>query len=720
MAHKLLTIFAAGIMSAASISGQTKLDLSLDRLSKTGGVETARSMNGARKVTSVQLDRVSVIGTLEQGAVLPADKLDDLGIAIDGQWGSLVSLEVPVSTLNELDGLSEFRSFSQSRKFRLCNRTSHDAESVDVVQNATLAKNNGLQKTYTGKGVLVGVHDSYIDFNHNNFRDPSTHKTRIKRAIIYRNFYRDDNLNLRGPDGQRISSIVPYKETYDTEAGIDTLTTDTWNGGYGGSHGTHTSGTAAGSYNGDYLNYYGNVNYTGQRGTAYEADLVLSGAKELEDAAMYASLTDMDELATKLNEPLVVNLSLGSNGGWMDGKDESNTFFNEFTENGTKKGRIVCISAGNEGDGKFSIYKELNSTNNYTLQTFVPADDDGYRDIYMMAYSDDESEFTVQIDLYDKSTNQKRYTFYTNDKLISQGYLSVNHYSAHNNRFAALISYMSMGTTFDSYKVAFVIKAKDTTKPCRVRLFMLNGLDLSPYELTDEGVAGFTAGDNTSSINPLAVTDAVLSVGAWTASNTYTSYTNKSYDKSSEFPLDDVAYWSSFIAETDNGGSKPDFVAPGYSVKSGLSCYNSDEWNPTAGKVGTLLCGKASEEWSSVSNHVSLLGSYNGTSMACPNAAGVVALMLEANPDLTVNEIREIIKETADTDSYVAAKKAQMGCGKLNALAALKKIEEQTTDIVEVQGSGSEVHGLMYNLNGQRVGGNAHGLFIVDGQKVIR
>ena len=58
-----------------------------------------------------------------------------------------------------------------------------------------------------------------------------------------------------------------------------------------------------------------------------------------------------------------------------------------------------------------------------------------------------------------------------------------------------------------------------------------------------------------------------------------------------------------------------------------------------------------------------------GTSMAAPHVAGVVALMLEANPDLTPDEVKEILADTATPLPGCAP--IDCGAGLVNALAAV-------------------------------------------------
>lgn len=68
--------------------------------------------------------------------------------------------------------------------------------------------------------------------------------------------------------------------------------------------------------------------------------------------------------------------------------------------------------------------------------------------------------------------------------------------------------------------------------------------------------------------------------------------------------------------------------------------------------------------------------SLSGTSMAAPHVAGTAALMLEANPKLSVDEIESILKETATPSSasrFGATPNMGMGYGTINAYDAVRK-----------------------------------------------
>ena len=71
-----------------------------------------------------------------------------------------------------------------------------------------------------------------------------------------------------------------------------------------------------------------------------------------------------------------------------------------------------------------------------------------------------------------------------------------------------------------------------------------------------------------------------------------------------------------------------------------------------------------------------------GTSQAAPHVAGAIALWLEADPTLTVNECKDIIARTAVRDDYVNNGIAtQWGAGKFNAYEGLKEVLRISTGI---------------------------------------
>jgi serine protease AprX len=122
---------------------------------------------------------------------------------------------------------------------------------------------------------------------------------------------------------------------------------------------------------------------------------------------------------------------------------------------------------------------------------------------------------------------------------------------------------------------------------------------------------------------------------------------------------DEMASFSSSGPTALDFEAKPDLVAPGVGTVS-LAVPGSTFYLT---KVSSLLDGKpriGSKAYLALS----------GTSMAAPVVAGTVALMLQANPNLTPNLIKALLQYTAQV--YPGYSPLRQGAGFLNTLGAVR------------------------------------------------
>ncbi len=102
---------------------------------------------------------------------------------------------------------------------------------------------------------------------------------------------------------------------------------------------------------------------------------------------------------------------------------------------------------------------------------------------------------------------------------------------------------------------------------------------------------------------------------------------------------DTVAGYSSRGPRADNGDGnplnelKPEISAPGSNIIQAEGCV-------TSGLCNNFFGGDAADN--------GYTGRGSGTSYATPSVSGIIALMLEINPDLTPLEVKEILKFTAE------------------------------------------------------------------------
>ena len=148
----------------------------------------------------------------------------------------------------------------------------------------------------------------------------------------------------------------------------------------------------------------------------------------------------------------------------------------------------------------------------------------------------------------------------------------------------------------------------------------------------------------------------VLTVGASSTQGTLTRFDDTLADFSSRGPTA-----IDFIA-------KPDLVAPGTGTISlsapGSTFYTTKSQYLVDGPVGP--------------NNPYL--ALSGTSMAAPVVSGTVALMLQANPNLTPNLIKAILQYTAQV--YPGYKPLEQGAGFLNTYGAVKLAKFYATHTV--------------------------------------
>ncbi|MCF6409447.1 S8 family serine peptidase [Pseudalkalibacillus salsuginis] len=147
------------------------------------------------------------------------------------------------------------------------------------------------------------------------------------------------------------------------------------------------------------------------------------------------------------------------------------------------------------------------------------------------------------------------------------------------------------------------------------------------------------------------------------------------------------APWVITVAAGDKQGNLTDFSSRGVKGKGGTVTVNGEEFTwedrPTITTPGEdIISTKTIAPLTALSAdkdaetldpaHLPYYTHMSGTSMAAPHGAGIVALMLDADPSLTPKEVKEIIQQTAT--NMPGHEPWEVGAGYANAYAAVDMI----------------------------------------------
>lgn len=204
-------------------------------------------------------------------------------------------------------------------------------------------------------------------------------------------------------------------------------------------------------------------------------------------------------------------------------------------------------------------------------------------------------------------------------------------------------------------------------------------IDLRVWECTgissfqSYNIEGFTSGTDECSISDMATGRYTISVGAYVNRNYHTSYQGASV-RDSQYPIGTISSFSSF-GEDMNGTMHPFITAPGTAVVSSVNSFLS-------------VRSSYAQEVADANGRNCYWGSMSGTSMSAPCVSGIVALWQEANPHLTVNQIKNVMASSANKKNIT--KDIWWGNGKIDAYQGVLQI--LSTRVDEQGLSSNDVH----------------------------
>lgn len=676
--RKTLLALAVAVASTTTLYAQCKINFEGMRILEDYKMHLLDNGNIAHPDDG--LKTLSAVSSPEVKAVIlltDQSRMDDFKAL--GYETSFAKRDIAIATipLKDVEKLAEY-DFIQNITFGTMSRPmlnlAREYSNVDPIQTGQ----QGLPSAFTGKGVVTSLFDQGLDPNHINFKD-SDGNTRVKAVAWY--------------NGNK------FQGDYVGDFEISMFSTDDATA----DHGTHVLGIMAGSYNGPSTYAGGQSKKEGNMpfyGVATESDIVI-GCGTFYDSNILDGVGYAMSWAEELNEPIVVNLSLGSNSGPHDPLSATNRTLDLYGEDA-----IICVAAGNEGDEALGIMKTFTADDN-ELKTFIGASQNPGRtamngSIGFYSSTKTPLEFSVVIfnalggdiiyelpinastgassvflagSQYSPGKDYNRSTYF-DQTFTPTSYLSVQtNVPTDIQRYAVKIncnlSY-SASSNYD-YILGFVIKGAPGVT---VNGYSETSSSNSSYiAFRDEGFPGWQAGSCNGSINSMACGNNVIAIGSYNTRKSFYKIGGGPYSYTGENPVGQISTFSSYGTLND-GRNLPVVCAPGCVIMSSESLfyYNTVVKNQNE-TVGYYISPERPNYWTYM----------QGTSMASPFAAGTFALWLEADPTLKVADVIDIVKATAVKDNDVAkGDPVQWGAGKLDALAGIKEVINRAAGVGSV------------------------------------
>lgn len=513
-------------------------------------------------------------------------------------------------------------------------------KAVEWFGASDILNGNGFERSYSGKGVVVGICDIGLDPLHPSFLDAEGH-SRIRRITQYKE-HEGVRLELEGDDD--------YAE----------WVTDT----YDNFHATHVLGILAGDGAG-----------SPYAGVATDADIFVS-TSTLTDVGLLAGVEDIIDYAKEVGKPCVINLSMGNYTGAHDGTSLFSQYLDMCADDA-----IIVLSAGNEGKRTNFLHHDFTAAKpsvSFRLgnSKWNQIDMYGMTDIW----GGDSTPLILQVSIFDDQTHKVIHTYDpvelsdydhvtyewngeddADNEWSLDGYLSVyGGVDPENGRYQGALVY-----EYDSNQL--VENAGWARYLVAVTVSGIPGNDVEVYSdgtyTRLMSMSGNPAPDSSRTISDLACGHRVVSVGM--------------YGNRSTYPVTILDVESNeWISGESSTGYEPGIVV----TPSSYGTLRDGRVMPLTVAPGATLMSAASRPYLEAhpdKPHLMLDGtpwlSEGGTSMSSPYVAGYIATWLEAKPDLTPEDVIALIEDANVTD-VAEAEDPRNGRGWFDPVSALRKL----------------------------------------------
>jgi subtilisin family serine protease len=368
-------------------------------------------------------------------------------------------------------------------------------------------------------------------------------------------------------------------------------------------HGTHVAGIAAGA----------DATYGG---VAPEAELMIVRS-DLVEGHIADGVRYLFRVARELGRPIVINMSIGGHFDPHDGSDS----LSKIIDSETGPGRIVCCAAGNEGNDNIHAQAIVRAGKTHTMRFNVPSNQTGLALLNAWYSSAGQLEVSLRspngfVTPYQPIITEGNYTKeYTLQDARVQ--IATPKRDPANGDYNVSIQIRGTGKGNFNMPVPggiWQLRVKNTSsKDVRLDVWTLDGSVL----FTGKSVA------DSVKVGSPGCANSAITVASYTTRDKYTDIDRKPQEFG--FPVNTISDFSS-EGPLRNDALKPDVAAPGAMIISALSSSSNFERSMI---INSKFAASA------------------GTSMAAPFISGLIALLLQRNPNLDPAAIKELLRKNS-------------------------------------------------------------------------